>query len=108
MTFPFRRILLATEHTEFDVGAERLAFELAKDGGTPLLGVLPLVSNDEYEALAPSLVARDEKDAFASGRWKLVMKLAGAASSKPGVAITKKFTRMESHSSLRMLVMRDV
>lgn len=65
MTFPFQRILLATEHTEFDAGAERLAFELAKRCKVPLLGVLPLLSNVEYEALAPSLVARDEKDAYA-------------------------------------------
>jgi len=28
--YPFNRILLATEHTEFDAGAERLAFAMAK------------------------------------------------------------------------------
>ena len=64
MTFSFNRILLATEHTEFDAGAERLAFELAKQCATPLLGVLPLVSNVEYETVAPQLVQQAEEEAF--------------------------------------------
>ena len=65
MTFSFSRILLATEHTEFDAGAERLAFELAKECATPLLGVLPMVSNAEYETVAPERVAQAEREAFA-------------------------------------------
>lgn len=65
MTFSFNRILLATEHTEFDAGAERLAFELAKECATPLLGVLPMVSNVEYEAVAPQVVAQAEEEAYA-------------------------------------------
>ena len=65
MTYSFARILLATEHSEFDVGAERLAFELAKEYATPLLGVLPLVSNVEYQTVAPELVAQAEEEAFA-------------------------------------------
>jgi len=35
VTPAFGRILLATEHTEFDAGAERLAFELAKACAVP-------------------------------------------------------------------------
>jgi nucleotide-binding universal stress UspA family protein len=62
----FARILLATEHTEFDAGAERVAFALAGGTATPLLGVLPLVSTVEYEALAPQLAAQAEEAAFAS------------------------------------------
>ncbi len=50
---PFARILLATEHTEFDVGAERVAFELARRCGVPLAVVIPLESNPEFEAAAP-------------------------------------------------------
>ena len=65
MDGPFDRILLATEHTDFDSGAERLAFELAKEARSPLMGVLPIVSNAEYEAAAPQLVARAEEEAFA-------------------------------------------
>lgn len=65
MTFSFNRILLATEHTEFDTGAERLAFELARQCAAPLHGVLPLVSNDEYETVAPQLVEQAEEEAFA-------------------------------------------
>ena len=64
MTFSFTRILLATQHTEFDAGAERVAFELAKECAVPLLGVLPVVTNVEYEGVAPELVARAEAEAF--------------------------------------------
>jgi len=61
----FTRLLLATEHTEFDVGAERVAFEFARQHAVPLAAVLPIVSNVEYETVAPEAVARVEKDAFA-------------------------------------------
>ena len=65
MAFPFSRLLLATEHTEFDTGSERVAFELARRYRMPLHGVLPMVSNVEYEAIAPEAVARGEEEAFA-------------------------------------------
>ena len=52
---PFTRILLATEHTEFDVGAERVALELARRCGVPLAAVLPIVTNPEYEVTDPAL-----------------------------------------------------
>lgn len=58
MTPLFQHLLLATEHTEFDAGAEQLAMALARRCELPLSGVLPLVSNPEYEALAPELAAR--------------------------------------------------
>ncbi len=60
MTIPWSRLLLATEHTEFDVGAERVALELARRRGVPLAGVFPIVSNIEYESVAPELVAKME------------------------------------------------
>jgi nucleotide-binding universal stress UspA family protein len=63
VTSPFSRILLATQHTEFDVGAERLAIELASKCGAPLLAVLPLVSNPEYQVLAPELEEKAESEA---------------------------------------------
>ena len=65
MTHPFERILLATEHTEFDAGAERVAFALAKRCGLPLAVVVPVVSNPEYEAIAPQIVAHVERETAA-------------------------------------------
>jgi nucleotide-binding universal stress UspA family protein len=59
----FTRLLLATEHTAYDRGAESLAFELALRCGLPLSTVMPLISNPEYEALAPQIAARAESEA---------------------------------------------
>lgn len=64
-THPFTHLLLATEHTEFDVGAERVAIEMASKCGLSLMGVLPIVSNPEYEAAAPELANRAELEAAA-------------------------------------------
>src|SRR5512137_2167 len=61
---PFERILLATEHTDFDVGAERVAIELARHCGLPLMVILPLVSNPEFEVEAPQLALRAEHKAM--------------------------------------------
>ncbi|MFO1218364.1 MAG: universal stress protein [Burkholderiaceae bacterium] len=65
MTSPFARLLLATEHTEHDRGAEALAFALARRCALPLAGVMPLVSNAEFEAVAPQIAARDDSAAAA-------------------------------------------
>lgn len=59
----FSRMLLATEHGEFDVGAERTALALAQRCQRPLAALLPLLSNPEYEALAPQIAARAEREA---------------------------------------------
>jgi nucleotide-binding universal stress UspA family protein len=61
----FARLLLATEHTEFDQGAEALALALAHRCGLPLAIVLPLLSNPEYEEIAPQLAQRAENEAGA-------------------------------------------
>jgi nucleotide-binding universal stress UspA family protein len=61
----FDRILLATEGTEFDVGAERVAIELAAKYGLPLLAVVPVVSNPEFEIVAPQLAEKAEAEAVA-------------------------------------------
>lgn len=63
MAHVFQRLLLATEHSEFDSGAEALAIALACRCGLPLAGVLPIVSNAEYESLAPELAAAAEAEA---------------------------------------------
>jgi nucleotide-binding universal stress UspA family protein len=62
---PFLRPLLATEHTEFDQGAETIAFAIAARCGLALAGVMPMVSNAEYEAAAPQLAARADAEAGA-------------------------------------------
>lgn len=59
----FSRLLLATEHSDFDSGAESLAFALARRCGAPLAGVLPIVSNAEFESVAPQLAERAEQQA---------------------------------------------
>jgi nucleotide-binding universal stress UspA family protein len=59
---PFKNILLATEQTEFDAGAERIAFAMAQRCGIPLRVVVPVVSNPEYEAEAPEQVLRAEQE----------------------------------------------
>lgn len=59
----FSRLLLATEHTEFDSGAEQVALAMAQRCKLALSAVLPLVSNPEYEALAPEIAARAEHEA---------------------------------------------
>lgn len=62
----FTRLLLATEHTEFDSGAEAMAFAMALRCQLPLATVLPLVSNPEYEAVAPQIAVQAEQLAAAS------------------------------------------
>ena len=57
----FERILLATEHTEFDTGAEKLAFAMAKSSGQALRVVFPLLSNPEYEAEMPEFALHAEE-----------------------------------------------
>jgi hypothetical protein len=59
-TAVFLHPLLATEHSEFDVGAERVALALAARCGVPLATVLPMVGNPEFDAVAPELAARDD------------------------------------------------
>ncbi len=81
MSAVFSRLLLATEHSEFDAGAEALALAMASRCGLSLRVVLPLASNPEYEALAPELAAREEALAAAALR-----SLAGQA-GRAGVAV---------------------
>src|SRR5512134_1643334 len=57
------RILLVTQWTEFDAGAERVAAELAQKLGSRLSVVVPLLSNPEFEVVAPELAAQAEAKA---------------------------------------------
>lgn len=65
MATVFQHLLLATEHSEFDSGAESLALALARRCQLPLAGVMPLLSNPEFEAQAPALAARADQQAAA-------------------------------------------
>lgn len=62
----FQHLLLATEHSEFDAGAERLALALAHRCHLPLGCVLPMTSNPEFEAVAPELATRVDMQAAAT------------------------------------------
>lgn len=55
---PFEQLLLATEHSEHDHGAETLGLALARHCGLPLPVVMPVISNPEYEATTPQAAAR--------------------------------------------------
>jgi nucleotide-binding universal stress UspA family protein len=66
MSQVFEHLLLATERTEFDTGAERLAISMAQRCGQPLAVVMPLAGNPEYEAVAPALAERADRAAAAS------------------------------------------
>ncbi len=62
MHHPFEKILLATEHTEFDSGSERVAIEMAKRCNLPLSVVVPVVTNPVFEVEAPKLIDRAEHE----------------------------------------------
>jgi nucleotide-binding universal stress UspA family protein len=70
LTELFRTVLLATQCTEFDAAAERVAMALAAKPGIALYAVVPVVSNTEYETFAPMLEDVAEADA-AEGLKKL-------------------------------------
>ncbi len=59
---PFERVLLVTEHTEFDAGAERLAFDIVRACGIGLKAVFPVVRNMEYEVVSPALAERTARE----------------------------------------------
>jgi universal stress protein E len=65
LAIPFRNILLVTQGTEFDVGAERVGIDLAASCGAALRAVFPIVSNPMYESLAPMREEQDEAEAVA-------------------------------------------
>lgn len=62
MDHPFKHILLATERTKFDAGAERVALEMAKLCNLPLSVVVPVLTNPEFEIEARKLIDRSESE----------------------------------------------
>lgn len=63
-----RRLLLATERTEFDRGADRVAVALARALGTTLSIVLPFATNEELLSTEPTLALEAEAKAAAGVR----------------------------------------
>ncbi len=63
MASTFSQLLLATEHSEHDSGAEALAFAMARRCALPLSAVLPVLSNPEFELVAPQLAAKADAEA---------------------------------------------
>lgn len=61
----FNRLLLATEGSDFDIGSERLALAMAQRCQLPLAVVIPMVSNPEFEAMAPQIAAKAEREVAA-------------------------------------------
>jgi nucleotide-binding universal stress UspA family protein len=86
-TTAFARPLLATEHSEFDVGAERVALALAARQGQPLAAVLPMLGNPEFDAVAPELAARD--DAQAADKLQRLRALAVAQGVRLAVQVRR-------------------
>ena len=82
---PWQRIMLATEHTKFDAGAERIAIALSQRTRHPLAIVVPLVSNDELLAEAPALAGR--LDAEASIRRSELLRAAAEAGMRVDVRV---------------------
>ena len=83
----FAQPLLATEHSEFDVGAERIGFALARRNGTPLAVVLPMLGNAEFDAVAPELAAR--ADDAAAAKLSALRALAAAQGVKLSVQVRR-------------------
>jgi nucleotide-binding universal stress UspA family protein len=89
MSHLFTRLLLATEHTEFDAGAESVAISMAQRCQLPLATVVPLVSNPEYESLAPEIALRAEQEAAVK-----IAEIRASAQAK-GVSIDLRVRRGE-------------
>jgi hypothetical protein len=86
---PFSNVLLATEGTPFDAGAERVAIDLAARLAIGLRAVLPVVSNPEYESMAPLL--GDQAEAQAAS-W---LDALGRAARSKGVELVGAVRRGE-------------
>jgi nucleotide-binding universal stress UspA family protein len=72
----FETILLATDGSNFSEGAIRLGIAMARKSGARLTAMTMVKTNPEYEALAPELVYKADRDARA--HLDTVIRLAGA------------------------------
>lgn len=81
----FARLLLATEHGDFDSGAEAVALALARHGGLALACVMPVIGNAEFETVAPQLA--DQIDTDVSDRREQLLAHASAAGVRLDVQV---------------------
>lgn len=61
----FDKILLATDGSEFSLGAVRVAIDLARQTRAELVVMTLVISNDEYDTIAPQLALAAERKAEA-------------------------------------------
>ena len=61
----FDKVLLATDGSEFSAGAEREAINLSRVCESQLEAMTVVIANPEYDAFAPQLIEKSEKDAEA-------------------------------------------
>jgi nucleotide-binding universal stress UspA family protein len=87
MSNVFTRLLLATEHSEFDTGAEALALAMAQRCSLPLAAVMPVLSNPEFEMVAPQLA--EQADTRAAQRRERLQ----ATAQAQGVAMQVRMRR---------------
>jgi universal stress protein E len=59
----FERLLLCTDGSEFSIGAVRVGIAMAKKSGAHVTALSMVRTNPEYEALAPALVAKADREA---------------------------------------------
>jgi len=83
----FVRPLLATEHSEFDLGAERVALALAARRGEALATVLPMAGNPEFDAVAPDMAAR--ADVLVADKLQRLQALAAAQGVRLAVQVRR-------------------
>jgi nucleotide-binding universal stress UspA family protein len=81
----FARLLLATEHGDFDSGAEAVALALARHGGLALACVMPVIGNAEFETVAPQLA--DQIDTDVSDRREQLLAHASATGVRLDVQV---------------------
>jgi universal stress protein E len=77
----FDKILLATDGSEFSVGAVRVAIDLARKANAELTVMTLVISNPEYDTIAPQLALEAERKA------KAIITEVGTLAYESGVGI---------------------
>lgn len=106
----FSRPLLATEHSEYDLGSERVAIELARHCALPLAVVMPIVSNPEYEATTPEVAGRvDAAVAERRRAFAAEAQAAGVATelhTRHGLQLWREIVEQAQETAADLLVIR--
>lgn len=106
------RLLLATERTEHDAGAERVASALAFALRAPLAAVYPLASNPELLAAEPELALQQEARAAAAlDALRAQAQVAGVqlqARVRPGEPLWQQIVAEADEQRAELLITRRV